>query len=108
MLGLATRARAMASRWRCPPETLVPPWAIGDSEPAGHGPDEVLGLGDPQRVPQLVVGGVGVAVAQVAGHGAGEQVRLLRHQADARPEVLELGVAHVDARRPAPAPPVAS
>ena len=98
--GLATRARAMASRWRWPPETLVPPWAIGDVQALRHGPDEVLGLGDPQRLPQLVVGRVGVAVAQVGGDRAGEQVGLLRHQADPRPDVLERRVADVDPAEP--------
>ena len=32
-LGLVTRARAMQSRWRWPPETFVPPWAILASSP---------------------------------------------------------------------------
>ena len=58
---------------------------------------EVGGLGDLERLPQLVVGGVGLAVAQVAGDGAGEQVRLLGHEADAAPQQLGVEVAHVDA-----------
>src|SRR5690606_19849940 len=33
--GFATSARAMLSRWRWPPETLVPPWATGSSRPSG-------------------------------------------------------------------------
>ena len=28
-------ARAMHTRWRWPPETLVPPWAIELSKPSG-------------------------------------------------------------------------
>ena len=55
------------------------------------------GLGDLERLPQLVVGGVGVGVAQVAGDRAGEQVRLLGHQADAAPQQLGVEVADVDA-----------
>ena len=66
-------------------------------EPAGHRRDEVARLRDLERLPQLVVGGVGVAVAQVAGDGAGEQVRLLGHEPDAAPQQLGLEVAHVDA-----------
>ena len=31
--GLRTRARAMASLWRWPPETFVPPWAMAASRP---------------------------------------------------------------------------
>ncbi len=49
----------------------------------GHGADEVFGLGDAQGLPELLVGGVGVAVTQGGGDGAGEEVRLLRDQADA-------------------------
>ena len=29
--GLRTRARAMARRWRWPPDTLLPPWVMGAS-----------------------------------------------------------------------------
>ena len=81
--GLRTSARAMARRWRWPPDTFVPPWAIGASSPPGMARHEVARLGDLERLPQLLVGGVGVGEAQVAGHRAGEQVGLLRHEADA-------------------------
>ena len=40
-----TIARAMASRWRCPPETLLPPWAIGASSSPGMLGHEVARLG---------------------------------------------------------------
>ena len=63
----------------------------------GHGADEILGLRDPQGLPQLVVARVGVAVAQVARDGAGEQVGPLRDDPDAPPEVLGLHLADVDA-----------
>ena len=59
--------------------------------------DEVRGLGDAQRLPHLLVGGVGTAVSQVGGHGAGEQVGLLRHQPDARPQGIGVELPHVDA-----------
>ena len=73
--------------------------ALGDAgvEAARHGGDEVAGLGDLERLPHLLVGGVGLAVAEVAGHRAGEQVRLLRHEPDAAPQQLGLEVADVDA-----------
>ena len=90
-------ARAIASRWRWPPETLVPPWATSASSPSGMRAHEVVGLRDPQRRPHLVLGGVGLAVAQVVGDRAGEQVRLLRHQPDARVQDLGVELAHVDA-----------
>ena len=73
--------------------------ALGDPAPqaAGHGAHEVGGLGDRQRLPQLVVGGVGLAVAQVAGHRAREQVRPLRHEADAAAQHVGVELADVDA-----------
>ena len=45
-------------------------------------------LRDLERVPELVVGRVVVAVAQVARDGAGEQVRPLRHEPDVAPQLL--------------------
>ncbi|MPM31102.1 hypothetical protein SDC9_77655 [bioreactor metagenome] len=73
--------------------------ALGDRgvEATGHLRDEVAGLGHLEGVPQLLVGGIGVAVAQVAGHRPGEQVRLLRHQPDPAPQQVRLEAADVDA-----------
>ena len=65
-------------------------------EAAVHLLDEVLRLGDLERVPQLVVGGVLVPEAQVARHGPREQERLLRDDADPLPQVLEAHLADVD------------
>ena len=69
---------------------------------------EVGGLGDLERLPQLLVGGVGLAEAQVAGHRAGEQVRLLGHQADAAPQQPRGRGRGRRRRRRAPRPTVAS
>ena len=66
-------------------------------QPVGVGADEVVGRRHPQRLPHLVVGRVGLAVAQVVGDRAGEQVAPLRHQADRRPQLLGVVVADVDA-----------
>src|SRR5674476_181680 len=70
--------------------------ALGDRrvELAGHLADEVGRLGHLERVPQLLVGGVRLAEAQVAGDGAGEQVRLLRDEPDPVPQ--DLGVERPD------------
>jgi hypothetical protein len=48
-------------------------------------------------VPHVVGVASWLAVAQVAGDGAAEQERTLRNHADARPEVLPVHLAHVDA-----------
>ena len=90
-------ARAMARRCRCPPETLAPPCATGASSCSGIVVDELAALGDLEVVPEPLVGGLLVAVAQVVGHGAAEQERLLRHEADPAPQVLLRHLAHVDA-----------
>ena len=66
-------------------------------EPSRHRPHEVGRLRDLERGPQLVLGGVRLAVAQVAGDGAREQVRLLRDDADAVPEDVRIEFADVDA-----------
>ena len=48
--------------------------------------DEVLGLREPQGLPQLVLGGLRRRHPQVARHGAGEQVRVLRDHRNAFPQ----------------------
>ena len=69
-------------------------------QPVGQVADERLGLGDPERVPELLVGRVGLAEAEVAGDGPGEQERLLGDETDPGPEVLppdRADVAAIDA-----------
>ena len=58
---------------------------------------EVARLGDLEGLPELLVRGVRVAVAQVARDRAAEEVGLLGHHADARPELLAIDLADVDA-----------
>ena len=69
--------------------------ALGDRriEAFGHRFDEVPGLGDLEGLPHLLLGGVRLAVSEVGGDRAGEEVDLLGHEADLAPE----GVG-VDAR----------
>ena len=85
----------MARRWRCPPETLAPPWATWRLEPLGHLLDELAALGDLEVVPQPLLGRLVVAVAQVVRHRAAEEERLLRHEADPAPQVLLRELADV-------------
>ena len=72
--------------------------ALGDRlvETLGHGLHELLRLRDLQRVPQFLVGGVRVAVAQVAGHGAREEEGLLRDEPDVLPQIGPVHLPDVD------------
>ncbi|CAI7656743.1 unnamed protein product, partial [Penicillium discolor] len=71
--------------------------ALGDAgvETVRHLLHEVATLGDLQRVPEFLVGGVLAAVAQVGRDGAGEEEGTLRHQTDAVPQRLDVGLADV-------------
>ena len=79
--------------------------ALGDGRIQADGPgttvardpvaDEVVRLGDAQCLPQLVVGGLGVSEAQVARDRSGEEVRLLRHDADPTRDLGFVEVANV-------------
>ena len=71
----------------------------------GVGADETVGRSHPQRLPHLVVGRIGLAVAQVVGDRAGEQVAALRHQPDRRPQLFDVVAPHVDAVDAAPPRP---
>ncbi len=104
----ATSARAIASRWRWPPETLVPPWAIGASSPSGIASTKSRACATSSACHSSLVGGVRVAVAQVARDRAGEQVRPLRDQPDPAPQHVGVELAHVDAVDEHAAPPVTS
>jgi len=48
-------------------------------------------------LPQLGLSGIGSPETQVAGDRAGEQVGLLRHQADGAPQCGQRQFAHIDA-----------
>jgi hypothetical protein len=61
-----------------------------------HSRDEVTRLRDLQRVPELFVGRVRVAEAEVVGDGAFEQVGRLRHETDAAPQSIKRLIAHVE------------
>ena len=94
--------RAIAPRWM----TFPLPLSTGEvdaslgyrhAQPVGVGADEVIGRCHPQRLPHFVVGRIGLAVAQVLGDRAGEQVAPLRHQAGRRPQLFGVVFANVDA-----------
>ena len=63
--------------------------ALGDGgfQLVGHPGHEVLALSHLQRVPHLLLCGVGFSVAQVGGHGAVEEQRVLGNHAQMLPEL---------------------
>ena len=75
----------------------MPPCAITRVEASAIVADELGRLRDLRRVAHLVVGGVLFAVADVLRDGAGEEDRLLRHEADLRAQLLLRHLAHVHA-----------
>ena len=86
------RRAGAPARGRCQalplvPETLVPPWAMRASSRRPMA-DEILGLGDPQRLPELVIGGFGIGIPRLlATVPVKEEVSA--DQTDARPDVLQ-------------------
>ena len=76
----------------------MPPWATGAVQARrAAARTKSAAWATLEGVPHLVVGGVGLPVAEVAGDRAAEQVGGLRHEADAAPQQLLVEVAHVDA-----------
>ena len=96
MAGLPTRARAMATRWRCPPESWVGrAWGRLVQADQGEGVEGLgppFGLGDP---------GVEEAVGHVVEHAlVFGQEELLEHEADpGGPQRGQLPVRTVGRRR---------
>ena len=62
-----------------------------------EGFDEFVGAGQLAGVDQLLVGGVGIAPAEVFLDGAGEQHILLQHHGHIIPEHLQVILPHIDA-----------
>ena len=76
--------------------------ALGDLglEAPGHSGDELGRLGDLERVPELLVGGLRSSEPQVVGHRAAEQVGLLGNDPDRRPRASSVpGRGHRGRRR---------
>ena len=56
-----------------------------------------MGEGGARRLLDLGAARLAGAIGDIAGHGVGEQRRLLRHDGEARAERLEIGLLHRDA-----------
>ena len=91
------RARATLSRWRSPPDRLRPGLGHLRVVPLRQARDEVVGMGRPRGLLDLLTRRVETAVSQVVGNRAGEQHRLLQHDRDALAERAHVILADVDA-----------
>ena len=65
--------------------------------PLGQVADEGVGIGQPGRRPDLLIGGVQLPVADVVGHGSGEQVGILQNNAQRAAQGVLPDIPHVDA-----------
>ena len=72
-------------------------------EPFGKGAEEGLGIGVARRLPDLILAGVPIAVAQVVAGRGGEDHDVLRDHGDALADVGGIGVLEVDAVEQYPA-----
>ena len=91
-------ARAIASRWRCPPESRTPRSPIGGLVALRQRRDELVRVGRTRRGDDRVQVGVGLAVGDVGAHGVVEQEGELRDDRD----VARAGCASVRSRMSMP------
>ena len=87
----------MARRCFCPPDTFIPPWAISVLHPFGLFSDELTCLGNIGGQFQFLIAGVLIGIEQVAFDRAGEQVALLRNEADLLPQIVLGDLPDIDA-----------
>ena len=93
MRGLVASARAMAMRWRWPPERLAPRSSIDGVVALRQLRDELVGAGEPRRLHDDDARHGGIAERDVLVDRAVEQDVFLQHDADlaAQPAGIELG-----------------
>ncbi len=87
-------ALALAARELDPALSYLGVIALGKSD------DELVGVRRPGRRDQLVFGSPGLRVADVLGDAGREEHRVLRHDGELTPEILQPEVAEVDAVEP--------
>ena len=90
-------ARAIAMRWRWPPDSRAPPSPMNVSSPSGSARRNSSALASRAACHSCVVARVPIAVAQIVARARGEDHRFLRHHRDALANVGGIGVAQVDA-----------
>ena len=90
-----SRARAMARRWRWPPERATPRSPGHRLVAVREGQDEVVGAGPPGGRLHLGVGGLRVGQAEVLPDGGVEEVDVLGHQGEAGAQVVQAEVPQV-------------
>ncbi len=90
-------ARAIAMRWRWPPDKRIPRSPRNVSYPCGSVAQELVGFGGARRRLDLGIGRVGPAVADVLARRGAEQHGVLRHEADRAAHALGIRARDVDA-----------
>ena len=63
----------------------------------GHPVQELVGVGSPAGLPQLFIGGIGIAPFQIVPDGAGEEQVLLEHDAHGVPQGGQVVIPHIPA-----------
>ena len=103
MRGLARIARAIETRWRCPPESLMPrsPTTVRSR---GNWHDELVAMRDAAGLLDLVERGAGLRVADVVGDRAVEQEVVLQHRGELLAIVHQPQPRRGRGRRPARGP----
>ena len=97
MRGSASRARAIATRWRWPPEEGEPALADPGVVAVGQFADEAVGLGEARRRFDLRAARRAARVGDVVGDAGGEEEAVVGDEGDLRAQPRELDVADVDA-----------
>ena len=95
--GSITSARAIASRWRCPPESVIPRSPITVSYPSGSSSMNGCACAARAAASTSSCVDVGHAEGDVVAHARREEERILGDDADLAAERAPRHVAHVDA-----------
>src|SRR5712691_5655464 len=96
-LGIAQDSSDNGDPLALPPGELVPPLADLRVIAVRLGQDKAVGIGSLRRLNDLLEARPRLAVADVLGNRPTKQERLLEHDADLVPQVLELDLADVHA-----------
>ena len=98
-----TRARAMVSRWRWPPEKFRPPCSTGSSRPRGFSRTKSAAWAVSRAAQRAASSASPLPPEEVGTDGAGEELGPLGHHRHQGPELLLGIVGHCPAEEADPA-----